>query len=81
MLYAGDVCVLPMRIMEHIRWDVPRFELPPLSPRCFFCGLVTEPTVLYRAGEVAIRGWKCSRCGFTTPHAHDIPKAVSLHLQ
>lgn len=77
MLYAGAACFTLMRIVEHIRWDAPELELPALSPRCFFCNLVTEPTVLYIASEVAIRGWKCSRCGFTMPHALDIPKALS----
>jgi len=67
-----------MRIVEHIRWDILQLELPPLAPRCFFCDLVTEPTVLYGAGEVVIRGWKCSRCGFTMPHAQDISKAVAV---
>jgi hypothetical protein len=67
-----------MKIIEHLRWDSPQIEALPVSPPCFFCDLLTEPTVLYRDDEGVIRGWKCSRCGFTLPHSHDIHKALSV---
>ena len=67
-----------MKIIEHLRWDSPQIEALPVSPTCFFCDLLTEPTVLYRDDDGAIRGWKCSRCGFTLPHSHDIQKALSV---
>jgi len=67
-----------MKFIEHLSWDAPQIEALPVSPTCFFCDLLTEPTVLCRADEEVIRGWKCSRCGFTLPHSHDIHKALSV---
>jgi hypothetical protein len=69
---------MSMKIVEHIKWESPQIESPTVSPKCFFCELLTEPTVLYRDDDVVIRGWKCPRCDFTLPHSHDIHKALSI---
>ena len=67
-----------MKIVEHLKWDSQEIECLQVSPKCFFCEILTEPTIIYHGEDKMIRGWKCSCCGLMVPHSNDIRTAISV---
>ena len=48
------------------------------APKCFFCDILTEPTIIYYDDDCMVKGWKCPHCGFTLINPTDIPTALDL---
>jgi len=57
------------------RREAPRVRL---NPKCLFCDVLAEPTLILRIEDKAIRGWRCPKCGFTLIHPEEIPKAMDF---
>ena len=58
------------------RWKAARWAR--LNPKCVFCDVFTEPTIILQIDDNMIRGWKCPKCGFALIHPDEIPKAMEL---
>ena len=65
--------------MVYEKWD--SFREVGSNPKCVFCDVSTEPTIIFRSEDHLVRGWKCPKCGFTLIHPHEIPKALELLKQ
>jgi DNA-directed RNA polymerase subunit RPC12/RpoP len=46
------------------------------KPKCMFCDVPTEPTIIFQDDSMIVRGWRCPRCGFILINPNDIPKAL-----
>jgi len=49
-----------------------------LNPRCVFCDVLTEPSIIFQSEDLVVRGWRCPKCGFTYMHPNEIPKALQV---
>lgn len=62
--------------MSDSGWRTARWIRP--NPKCVFCDLSTEPTVVFQNEDYRIHGWRCPRCGFTLIHPDEIHRALEI---
>jgi len=57
-------------------WGMVQRRTP--NPKCVFCDLLTEPSIIFQSEDLTVRGWRCPKCGFTFIHPSEIPKALQV---
>jgi prepilin signal peptidase PulO-like enzyme (type II secretory pathway) len=71
-----------MLILQHIgvqgsmKWNRLEWRYP--GPRCIYCDIPTEPTIVYRGTDYVIRGWKCQKCHKVILFPNDLSRALQI---
>jgi hypothetical protein len=63
-------------MMSKHRWSTAKHI--KINPKCVFCDVFTEPTIIFHLEEKRIMGWKCPYCGFSLIHPREIPKVMGF---